>query len=179
MNLLRAIARPLLATPFILDGISALRSPEDHVERIERIRPVIDKIPGVSSLDTQTLTTITRGLGALTIGTGVAFAFGKFPRSSALLLASVAAPTALVNNPVWTGRTAADKRDMLSGLALRGALVGAMLIASTDRVGRPSTAWRVNSWRKERRLEREARQKAIEAAKRREERVAALKEIAA
>ncbi len=39
--LVRRIARPLLATPFIYGGISALRKPQD---RVPGARPVVEKI---------------------------------------------------------------------------------------------------------------------------------------
>lgn len=43
MNLLRIVARPLLAAPFIADGVDALMRPYVHVERAAGVRPLIDK----------------------------------------------------------------------------------------------------------------------------------------
>jgi len=46
MNLLRVVARPLLAAPFIADGVDALMHPRFHVERAAGVRPLIDKVTG-------------------------------------------------------------------------------------------------------------------------------------
>ena len=43
MNILRAFARPMLATSFVLDGIDALTRPARHVERFEKVSPLLER----------------------------------------------------------------------------------------------------------------------------------------
>ena len=67
MNLLRVVARPLLAAPFIADGVDALMHPRFHVERAAGVRPLIDKATdavGLEPLTDQQLAVATRVTGA-------------------------------------------------------------------------------------------------------------------
>ena len=52
MNLLRVVARPLLAAPFIADGVDALMHPRFHVERAAGVRPLIDKATAAAASST-------------------------------------------------------------------------------------------------------------------------------
>lgn len=138
MNLLRMVARPLLAAPFIADGIDAVRDPRSHVARIAPARPLIDRAASVTGVeaDDGRLVTATRALGALTAVAGVGFALGRGPRVCAAVVGvpiALAPQTEPAQEPGRATRRAAVMR--------RLALVGGMLIASTDRVGAPSASW--------------------------------------
>ena len=103
MNLLRVVARPLLAAPFIADGVDALMHPRFHVERAAGVRPLIDKATdavGLEPLTDQQLAVATRVTGAVTVVAGLRFALGRKPRVAALTLAAIGAPMALVNAPL-------------------------------------------------------------------------------
>ncbi|QWW20323.1 DoxX family membrane protein [Schaalia sp. 19OD2882] len=147
MNLLRLVARPLLAAPFVLDAVSALTRPQDHVERARAVRPLLDRIPGFEDLDDSTLRLATRLAGGATLVAALAFATGRAARTSATVLAAAALPIALVNHPVWAATDKEERVEQAKGLLLRGALVGAMTIAAVDRQGRPSAQWRYGAWR--------------------------------
>lgn len=150
MNILRVIARPLLAAPFIVDGIDALNRPTAHVERsrafAELASPVLDKA-GVKVTD-RSLMTASRAMGAVSVLAGLGLATGVAPRTSAAVLCALSIPVAAVHAP-----HALRDRD-LGDFSRRLAMIGALGIASADRVGSPSTAWRVNAWRDARRRER-------------------------
>ena len=82
MNLLRVVARPLLAAPFIADGVDALTHPYVHVERAAGVRPLIDKATdavGVEPLTDEQLALATRVTGAVTLVAGLRFALGPSP----------------------------------------------------------------------------------------------------
>ncbi|MDC4232691.1 DoxX family membrane protein [Actinomyces sp. B33] len=159
MNILRALARPMLAAPFIVDGVSALRDPDEHVERAEPIRPLLARALPDRTVTDEQLRLATRALGGVTACAGACFALGKAPRAAAAVLTAVAVPMALVNNPVWEGGTRVQRRDRTNGLIARLGLVGGLAIASMDREGRPSAAWRLAAWRDERSRLAAARQK--------------------
>ena len=99
----------------------------------------------------------TRVLGVVMIGAGTAFALGKAPRTSAAILAGLATPMAFVNAPVWDVESKEERFETMKELNKRLALVGALAIASMDRVGRPSAAWRRSYSRQHRRALLEAR----------------------
>jgi len=43
MNILRSFARPMLAAPFIVDGLDALARPSRHVEKFEKVAPTLER----------------------------------------------------------------------------------------------------------------------------------------
>lgn len=140
MDILRIVARPLLAAPFVVDGWSALRFPTTHVQRARGAASALDKV-GVE-LDDDQLALATRVAGGATVAAGVCLALGRFQRPAAAVLAMSALPLAFVNNPVWKAKTPESRDAMRSGLVKSLGLFGGLLIASTDRKGRPSLAWR-------------------------------------
>lgn len=157
MNLLRLLARPMLAAPFIVDGASALRSPSEHVDRARAALPLLERLAPGLKVDDEDLRLTTRALGAVMLGAGAAFATGRAPRSSAAVLAGLAVPMTLINAPVWAAESKEDRREKTKELSGRLALVGGLAIASMDRMGRPSAAWRLSNSRAQRRAIAEAR----------------------
>ena len=143
MNLLRVVARPLLAAPFIADGVDALMHPRFHVERAAGVRPLIDKATGAVGLELtdQQLAVATRVTGAVTVVAGLRFALGRKPRVAALTLAAIGAPMALVNAPL-PGTTRGLSKEQIKRRRYRtlnkAGLAAGALLASTDRVGQPS-----------------------------------------
>ena len=79
----------------------------------------------------------------MTLFAGLRFAIGRHPRRSALTLAAIGAPMALVGAPIWggTGHLTKEqiKRRRYRTLYKLG-VTGGVLIASTDRVGQPSAS---------------------------------------
>ncbi|WP_194948280.1 DoxX family protein [Actinomyces trachealis] len=140
MDLLRLVARPLLAAPFIFDGINAVTHPVPHVEKFQVVANGLEKhgLPPVMDSDA---TLMARVSGAVSVLAGLGLATGVAPRTSAALLAALNVPLTLVNHPVWLGASAQVRSQRLSGLT-RGAAVGAGLVmAALDRGGKPSLSW--------------------------------------
>lgn len=149
MDPLRALARPMLAASFVVDGIDALVRPRRHVEKLEKVTPALEKA-GLPPVLTSDATLLTRASGAVSVVAGLGLATGTAPRTCAAVLAALNAPLTVVNNPVWTASGADERKEALSGL-LRGAAVGAgLLLAVVDREGRPSLAWQVRNARQQR-----------------------------
>lgn len=163
MDILRLIARPLLAAPFVVDGWSALRFPTTHVQRARSATSALERV-GVD-LDDDQLTLATRLAGGATVAAGLCLALGRFERPAAAVLAVSALPLACVNNPVWKAKTPESRDTMRSGLLKSLGLFGGLLIASTDRKGAPSLAWRRQARRDQRALIDDVRAKAWEDAR--------------
>ena len=164
MNIIRLVARPLLAAPFLVDGWSAVRDPDPHVERLEPVRPLFQKA-GLDLTDEQ-LRLITRGLGVVTMGAGAVLAVGAGQRGAATVLATAAVPLAIANNPVWTASSKAERSAMRDGLTRSLALFGGLVFAATDRRGKPSGGWKVRNDREQRAAIKAASRKAREDARR-------------
>ena len=69
MNILRSFARPMLAAPFIVDGLDALARPSRHVEKFEKVAPTLERagLPPVLASDARMLT---RASGAVSLVAG-------------------------------------------------------------------------------------------------------------
>ena len=157
MNILRSFARPMLAAPFIVDGLDALVRPSRHVEKFEKVAPTLERVglPPVLASDARLLT---RASGAVSLVAGLGLATGRAPRTNATILAALNVPLTVVNNPVWAVKGTQARKEALSGL-LRGAALGAGLaLAAVDRQGRPSLAWQVRNARQQREAIQAARE---------------------
>lgn len=140
MDLLRTVARPLLAAPFVIDGVDALLRPDSHVERMNRVTPVLEKA-GMPPLLDSDIALATRVSGAAAVAAGACLAAGRAPRTSAALLAAMSVPLAVVNNPVWLAGTRAQRQEATNGLLRSLALGAGLALAAVDRQGAPSRSW--------------------------------------
>ncbi len=145
MSIITGLARPLLAVPFVLSGVDAVRHPDKHVDAVERINPTLEQM-GVGPLSEGTVTKATRALGGVRIVAGVCMALGKKPRLSALVLAKTEMALAAVRNPVWLS-SGEERKKHMAGLAASAGLVGGALVAAGDRRGKPSLGWRLQHHR--------------------------------
>ncbi|AWE42908.1 MULTISPECIES: DoxX family membrane protein [unclassified Actinobaculum] len=166
MSILRLIARPLLASPYVISGADALLRPSKHRERAAVFAPLPEKL-GIT-LDDQHIDMATRVLGLAHVACGTALALGKAQRLAACTLAVTQVPIALANNPFWQHR-AEERKEDLSSLAAAAGLIGGTLFAAMDRNGKPSLSWRraaARAHRSELRAVRSEARERIAAAKR-------------
>lgn len=135
----------MLAAYFIADGLDALRKPGSHVERFRKVQPLLERagVPPVLASDAAMLA---RASGAVSAIAGLCLATGRRPRTAALVLAVLNIPVTLVNNPVWAATDDEERKEKLKGL-LRGlGLGGGLLLAASDRDGKPSVGWRYHNF---------------------------------
>ncbi|WP_448759835.1 DoxX family membrane protein [Actinomyces oricola] len=149
MDLLRAVARPMLASSFVVDGVDAIVRPRRHVEKFEKVAPLLERagLPPVLASDAVLLTRLT---GAMSVAAGLGLATGRAPRTCAVVLATLNLPLTVVNYPVWAARGKTERREAVSGLARGGAVGAGLLLAAVDREGRPSLAWRLRARKQQR-----------------------------
>ena len=91
MNVLRAFARPMLAASFVLDGVDALTRPARHVERFEKVSPLLEKV-GLPPVLTSDARMLTRACGAVSVAAGLGLATSRAPRTCAAVLAGLNIP---------------------------------------------------------------------------------------
>lgn len=145
--MISALARPLLAAPFVASGIDAIRNPDDHRDGANRALLAAEAL-GVPQPSQSSVDLITRATGVVFTVAGLSLARGKLPRTSALLLGALQLPIALARNPFWEQR-GAERRSSISALVSAAGLVGGALIASQDRGGKPSLGWRAGQLAKD------------------------------
>jgi uncharacterized membrane protein YphA (DoxX/SURF4 family) len=178
MSLLRFVARSMLASYFVANGVRALRHPEEFVASAE---PVADKVVPLvnaalpesarSYLPTDT-TGYVRLTGALQVAGGLSLATGLGRRLGAGVLALTMVPHVLASSPLKAKGT--ERAVAQSQLGKNVALLGGVLLAAQDTEGRPNLAWKVRTQkqlvakeaaRRKAELERDARATAADAAK--------------
>ena len=140
--LLRRIARPMLASSFVYDGVQAALHPAEHATAAREGTQLVTERLGRSSPDDAQVVLLVRAHGIATAIAGLALAFGKAPRTAALVLAALTAPLAVVNQP-FTSKGPERERKMNKFMRNLGS-IGAAVIAGVDLEGRPGIAWRVN-----------------------------------
>ncbi|UFU02158.1 DoxX family protein [Ruania suaedae] len=149
MDPVRALARPLLASVFVVDGVDAIRHAEEHAVLLEPWEPVLakaaEKVPGMPTKRT----TLVRVMGGTSVAAGLLLASGRAPRLAAGVLAVVALKQTVVRYPFWSAK-GAERREKLNGFVRNAALVAGLVFAANDRQGKPSLAWQVENWREHR-----------------------------
>lgn len=142
MTLVRVLARPLLASSFVLTGIDRLRNTDAAAAAL---RPTLDRVtkmvPSSASVvsDEQRVAKV---LGAAHLGAAVLLGIGRFSRLSALILVGTSTLNAVVEFNNADSSTAKARKDRRNQLLKNISLIGAVLLAAVDTNGRPSWAWR-------------------------------------
>ncbi|MCX5046483.1 DoxX family membrane protein [Aldersonia sp. NBC_00410] len=142
--LIRRIARPLLATTFVVGGIDALRNPQG---RASAAAPLVAK--GEETLPSEVTAkvptdpvTLVRINGAVQVGSGVLLAFGKAPRLASLALAATVLPTTVTEQDFWNESDPQTKVTKRTEFLKNLSLLGGVMIAAVDTEGKPSLGWR-------------------------------------
>ena len=123
------LARPLVAAPYIMTGLDAIRDPRERAERVgPAVKPVADRIEWMPK-DPETLVRIE---GALSLGTGALLLTGRFRRLATLLLAAQLIPALATEHRYWTEDDPERRADERSHLLKNAALFGALLMSATE-----------------------------------------------
>jgi putative oxidoreductase len=142
--LVRRIARPLLAAPFVYGGISTLRKPQD---RVPGARPVVEKI--ADTADKQLPVQVPRDVqqwvqadAVVKVVAGSLFALGRMPRLTALTLSASVVPTTLAGHRFWEHDDPTEQFGQISNFLKNTGLLGGLLLAAVDTEGKPSVGYR-------------------------------------
>jgi uncharacterized membrane protein YphA (DoxX/SURF4 family) len=138
MSVVRFLARPMLASSFVLAGVDKLRNADDTATQLSPLlRRAADALP--FQTDEKVLA---RVIGGAQVGAGVCFALGKSARLAATVLALISALNGFVE---WRSADISSKegRDARRKRLLKNvSLTGGVLLASVDTAGKPGLAWR-------------------------------------
>ena len=138
MAVLRALARPMLASIFIIQGYDTLRRPERVAPRAEKVvGPLKERVDALPD-DTEQLIRIN---GGIQLVAGSLLAIGRFPRLSALALAATLVPTTLAGHPYWEAKDDQERAQQRIHFLKNLTMLGGLLIAAADTEGKPSLAW--------------------------------------
>ena len=165
MSIVRRIARPMLASIFVMGGIDQLRHPS---AKVGAASPLLDRvIPALGLPDDKEM--LVRANGATMVAAGALMATGRLPRLGGLLGAVSLAPTTVVGHSFWEKSDPAERAQHRTQFVKNLAIIGGALLVAVDTEGRPGLAWRAHHAKDATR--REARH--VKRAARREAKIAA------
>lgn len=143
MAISRLVARPMLASMFVVGGVGALKNSEALATRAkpvaDRIRMLLEKrLPTAAPSEV----TLVRVNGAAQVLAGLALATNRMPRMSALVLAGTLVPTTLGGHRFWEESDPAVRQNQQIHFFKNVSMLGGLIIAAGDTEGRPGVAWR-------------------------------------
>ncbi|HMT31663.1 MAG TPA: DoxX family protein [Dermatophilaceae bacterium] len=140
--MIRTLARPMLASIFLVSGLETIKRPG---ARVRAATPLLDRVIPVLGLpDDKEL--LVRANGAAMLAGGAMLATGRMPRVAAGILAASLVPTTLSVHSFWEAPEAerpAQKIQFLKNLSM----LGGLLLATVDTEGKPGLAWRAGKLR--------------------------------
>ncbi|PZF79700.1 DoxX family protein [Jiangella anatolica] len=143
MSLVRMIARPMLASIFVVQGVQRLRDPEPSIAAAttfaDRFGPTLQKKAPQLPTDPKTLVRINAGVQ---VGAGLALATGRFPRLASLALLGSLVPTTWAGHPFWTIEDPEQRNAQRTQAMKNVGLAGGLMLASVDTEGKPGLSWR-------------------------------------
>jgi putative oxidoreductase len=143
MTVTRLIARPMLASMFVMGGINALKNADWAAKEAE---PVTEKVVPVAQKYAPQLPTDPKTwvrVNAVThIVAGLGLATGRAPRLSALALAATMVPTTVAGHRFWEESDSGSKANEKVHFFKNVSMLGGLIIAGLDTEGRPGLAWR-------------------------------------
>jgi uncharacterized membrane protein YphA (DoxX/SURF4 family) len=172
MTISRLLARPKLASMFVVGGVNALRNADAHAAKAapvaERLTPLAERALPNAPIPTETVTLV-RLNAVAQIGAALALATGRVPRLSSALLAASLVPTTAAGHRFWEETDPAQRSNQKIHFFKNVSMLGGLMLASVDTEGKPGVAWRA------RRAARDARREArhLAASARREAKLAA------
>ncbi|WP_425862516.1 DoxX family protein [Arthrobacter sp. TWP1-1] len=138
MSIVRALARPMLASSFIFAGVDRLRHADATAAQLAPVlRPLSAALPVNASEKT-----LARVLAGAQLGAGLMLAAGKFSRPAAVVLALTAGLSTVVEYRSADTTTKESRAHRRNQLTKNIGLIGGALLASVDTAGRPGLAWR-------------------------------------
>ncbi|WP_448852510.1 DoxX family membrane protein [Corynebacterium sp. 335C] len=142
--MIRKIARPMLASVFVADGVDTLMNRDDHVdgaqEVLNRVRTITP--PQYASFVPKNPKTALTAVAGTKVAAGSLYALGKAPRVAATALVAAQVPTVLARHAFWETQDKEEKRNRRTGFLTNIGLLGGLFLATADTDGKPGLAWR-------------------------------------
>ncbi|MFL6138913.1 MAG: DoxX family protein [Frankiaceae bacterium] len=138
MSVVRLLARPLLAAPFVVSGVDAAVHPDAKADPAGEARAQLaKKLPVTLPDDPVQLARIN---GAVQAVAGLMLATGRMPRVAALALIATTLPTAYAGNQFWKEGDPNVRAASRAKFLKETSVLGGLLVVAVDTGGRPSLA---------------------------------------
>ncbi|CAI9417510.1 DoxX family protein [Nocardioides sp. T2.26MG-1] len=143
MSISRVIARPMLASVFLVGAVNALKNTSVPAAKAEpvtsRIVPLAKRLGIPLPEDPETLVKLNAGVQ---LGAGLALATGRAPRISAAVLAASLVPTTAAGHRFWEVQDPTQRTQQKLHFVKNLSVLGGLVIAAGDTDGKPGVAWR-------------------------------------
>lgn len=172
MTVTRLIARPMLASMFVVGGLNSLRSATEKADAAavvtDKVVPLAEKAAPQLPIPSDPVTLV-RINGAAQLGAGLLLASGRAPRLASTVLAATLVPTTAAGHRFWEEEDPGQRANQKIHFFKNVSMLGGLMIAAVDTEGKPGVAWRA------RRAAKDARREAkhLAASARREAKLAA------
>ncbi|MDR7172677.1 putative membrane protein YphA (DoxX/SURF4 family) [Nocardia kruczakiae] len=142
--LIRRLARPLLASVFVVDGVDTLMHPEPRAQAATTlVSHGEQRLPdSVSAKLPSDPAKIVRINAIVRVGAGTLLALNRAPRISSLALAVTVIPATVTEQDFWNESDAQQRAAKRTAFLKDVGLLGGLLIAAADTEGKPSLGWR-------------------------------------
>jgi putative oxidoreductase len=156
MTVSRTIARPMLASIFVVGAVNALKN---TAAAAGRAQPVADRLVPLVKKAAPTLpvpedpAALVRLNAGIQVTAALALATGRAPRTSAAVLAASLVPTTAAGHRFWEVEDPQQRTQQQLHFFKNVSLVGGLIIAAGDTEGRPGLAWRARHAAKDARRE--------------------------
>jgi putative oxidoreductase len=139
MSALRELARPMLASIFVLQGLHNFQDPAGVSPLAEPVvKPLRERVPALPA-ETEHAVRIN---GAVQATAGTMLGLGLLPRLAALVMAGTLVPTTLAGHRFWEIQDPKERAQQRIHFLNKMTMMGGLLLAIADTDGRPSFSWR-------------------------------------
>lgn len=129
MTLLRTVARPMLASMFLVGGASSLRHASAVAPRAQAASDLLQPLAPGAPLGPANLVRIN---AAVHLVAGSSLATGRFPRLSAAVLAATLVPTTLAGHRFWNESDPGARQNQYIHFVKNVTMAGGLLMATLD-----------------------------------------------
>lgn len=150
MGLVRTLARPMLASIFVVEGARALLEPEKKAAEAKDVTDAVKDAAGevdheaASTVRDASAEQLVQANGAAQLVGGLLLATGRMPRLAAALVAGSLVPTTVAGHPFWEADDPQERAEQRLGFLKNVSLLGGLLITSMDTAGKPGLPWRAS-----------------------------------
>lgn len=145
MTVTRLLARPMLASMFVVGGINSLKNATALGPAAQpvtdKVVPLLQKAVPQAPIPTDPVTLV-RLTAVANIVAGASLATGRAPRLSSAVLAASLVPTTMAAHRFWEESDAEAKGNQKVHFFKNVSMMGGLLLAGVDTEGKPGLAWR-------------------------------------
>jgi uncharacterized membrane protein YphA (DoxX/SURF4 family) len=129
VKVVRTIARPMLASVFIVAGLDVLANPEP---RAKVAKPVVDRVASIVPFAPTDPVDAVRLNAAVHLGAGVLLATGVMSRLAAVALAVSLVPTTIAGHSFWEIEDPVNRSRQRTQFLKNTAILGGLLVVAFD-----------------------------------------------